>query len=77
PVMAAHLYPTSAVNHTRTVSFARGSCVLNRGLIGRLMRHFGREENHKVSPGHPFLLHQLRHPPNIWLTQRFKTLQSP
>lgn len=25
PVMAAHLYPTSAVNHTRTVSFARGS----------------------------------------------------
>ncbi|MEO6421796.1 MAG: hypothetical protein ABIR84_03710, partial [Candidatus Nitrotoga sp.] len=27
PVMAAHLYPTSAVNHTRTVSFARGSYV--------------------------------------------------
>jgi len=25
PVIAAHLYPTSAVNHTRTVSFARGS----------------------------------------------------
>ncbi|MEO6423063.1 MAG: hypothetical protein ABIR84_10395, partial [Candidatus Nitrotoga sp.] len=28
PVMAAHLYPTSAVNHTRTVSFARGSTLI-------------------------------------------------
>ncbi|MEO6422734.1 MAG: HDOD domain-containing protein, partial [Candidatus Nitrotoga sp.] len=42
PVMAAHLYPTSAVNHTRTVSFARGSFV-----SAFICRHFAIRLGHQ------------------------------
>ena len=52
-------------------------CGLDGALIGRFVRLSGTGVSHKVSPGHPFLLHQLLHPHNVWLTLRFKTLYSP
>ena len=45
PVMAAHLYPTSAVNHTRTVSFARGSTGRINGKYGYPYRLYFRRNN--------------------------------
>jgi hypothetical protein len=41
------------------------------------VRLSGAGVSHKTSLQPSFLLHQLPHPHDIWLTPRFKTLQSP
>ena len=50
---------------------------MDGALTGLFVRPSGASVSHKFAPRCPFLPYLLPRLPDIWLTPRFKTLQSP